>query len=160
MLAIIFFNFHTFTSHLEILFWVDEPGISLDADRPDVLEVDGCVCHRLVDRQIHTLEVFPRRKDDPADKPDGLNSTLVPTCLSIKKVLIWVSQHFAHAHRPLISMTSPFNPYDFFKFYSMLWISEWSLATLIAWCLKIFCTKLGSGVILMARSTVLRLEAQ
>ena len=73
--AIVFFG-RMFTSHLEILFWVDEPGISLDADRPDVLEVDGSVCHRLVDHQIHTLEVFPRRKDDPADKPDGLNSTL------------------------------------------------------------------------------------
>ena len=85
--AIVFFG-RMFTSHLEILFWVDEPGISLDADRPDVLEVDGSVCHRLVDRQIHTLEVFPRRKDDPADKPDGLNSTLVPTCLSIKKANI------------------------------------------------------------------------
>ena len=96
--AIVFFG-RMFTSHLEILFWVDEPGISLDADRPDVLEVDGGVCHRLVDRQIHTLEVLPRRKDDPADKPDGLNSispglqpylhyALVPTCLPIKKVLI------------------------------------------------------------------------
>ena len=147
--AIVFFG-RMFTSHLEILFWVDEPGISLDADRPDVLEVDGSVCHRLVDCQIHTLEVFARRKDDPADKPGWLNSIKVLNCNSTCIVhlsplanpsgrcnanILPMPRHlWFQWHLPLIFMISLSSS-----------LCSGLVVTPIVWCLEKFC-KLGSGL--------------